>query len=571
MLWYNTFMEKESIKNRVILPIIDFLVVAFLIGSMSYFIVSVRATDLSYPISDNWDVAFIDDAGYRRLGSVNLDEFNFTRDYGRVKSMSLSRRFGGDELEYSTLRVYLMAADVRVFLDGNVIYSSMDEDGRLNDGRGYAFVDIPYRSSGGAITVSVTARDEMGLLAIPEIALTPSAKSYAFYVHENWPGILVSIFILMFGIVVSVLSAVFRRLNTDYARVYEVGMFSIFGGIWLLSSLNVPLLFGMDPAKNSTIGYIAVSVVFLPLLSLDIRTRSAFSARDEGIIKKVIYINMIVAVILAILHFSGILSYVSSVPVLHLMYVVNCILILTVGVGRFSDMKLDERIYHVDFVFMILAGFVYMAIYYLRTFFRIVPMEYTETWFPAATFVFVVVQLIAYLVHIYGMLLNRAEEEALEHLAYNDALTGLYNRARAEDDFKALDEGDAPYAFINIDLNGLKTINDERGHAQGDVFIASFANILREVFGGACSCVRMGGDEFLVIVGADKMDETDDLIIRMEDFEKQVSKDLSFEVDAAYGVAKSTEMEHPVAEQIFRLADERMYEMKKATKKGRLA
>ena len=81
--------------------------------------------------------------------------------------------------------------------------------------------------------------------------------------------------------------------------------------------------------------------------------------------------------------------------------------------------------------------------------------------------------------------------------------------------------------------------------------------------------MRMGGDEFLVIMPDMHIAKLDGLIEEMEKKEREESRHMSFEIDAAYGVAKSSEMEKPVAEQLYSIADQRMYEMKVASKKAR--
>ena len=122
---------------------------------------------------------------------------------------------------------------------------------------------------------------------------------------------------------------------------------------------------------------------------------------------------------------------------------------------------------------------------------------------------------------------------------------------------------------MDLDLNGLKKINDECGHAQGDVLISSFGHILFDVFGDVGTCVRMGGDEFLVIVKEEFMDSVEELVEKLKEAEKKASEDMPFDIDAAYGVIKSTEMEDPRAEHLFSMVDKRMYDMKQASKKGR--
>ena len=67
------------------------------------------------------------------------------------------------------------------------------------------------------------------------------------------------------------------------------------------------------------------------------------------------------------------------------------------------------------------------------------------------------------------------KEEAMseiKHLAYHDYLTGTYNRRFFDESFAAMNhEGNRPLAVIVGDINGLKLINDNFGHAAGDELI----------------------------------------------------------------------------------------------------
>ncbi len=93
---------------------------------------------------------------------------------------------------------------------------------------------------------------------------------------------------------------------------------------------------------------------------------------------------------------------------------------------------------------------------------------------------------------------ERAEADAL-----TDGLTGLYNR-RAWDQLLATEEGRCrryghPATVVAVDLDGLKEVNDNLGHAQGDELIRRAADALRRTFRDQDVVARVGGDEFLVL------------------------------------------------------------------------
>jgi GGDEF domain-containing protein len=80
----------------------------------------------------------------------------------------------------------------------------------------------------------------------------------------------------------------------------------------------------------------------------------------------------------------------------------------------------------------------------------------------------------------------------------------------------------------------------------------------------------MSGDEFIVLVrGMGNIVRIDDALAALIEDEAKISAGESYVMDAAYGVAKSMELLEPDAESVYRMADDRMYEMKVASQKGR--
>jgi diguanylate cyclase len=112
------------------------------------------------------------------------------------------------------------------------------------------------------------------------------------------------------------------------------------------------------------------------------------------------------------------------------------------------------------------------------------------------------------------ILRNAAAAERIERLAYFDALTELPNRQRCIDMAERLfaDAADAQHqvAIIYFDLNSFKRVNDTFGHSVGDAVLKNVADKLARVLApfqaahDSISVARFGGDEFVVLVGADQ-------------------------------------------------------------------
>ncbi|MCP5268518.1 MAG: diguanylate cyclase [Zoogloeaceae bacterium] len=95
-------------------------------------------------------------------------------------------------------------------------------------------------------------------------------------------------------------------------------------------------------------------------------------------------------------------------------------------------------------------------------------------------------------------------EERYRHLAYHDPLTQLPNRRlltdRLEQSIREAVRYHGKIALLLLDLDGFKQINDQHGHAAGDLVLAVVAERLREVVREADTVARMGGDEFVVLL-----------------------------------------------------------------------
>jgi diguanylate cyclase (GGDEF)-like protein len=159
------------------------------------------------------------------------------------------------------------------------------------------------------------------------------------------------------------------------------------------------------------------------------------------------------------------------------------------------------------------------------------------------------------------------ETDLLSRLAMTDPLTGLANRRVGEERLRAeisrSERRGYSLSAILFDLNDFKHINDTLGHAAGDEALKAFADRLRRVVRPSDVAVRLGGDEFLLLLPECPENHAPVLLERIGEVQAFFNG-TRFPVKYAAGVASFVRGQSP--EQFLAQADEALYAAKRAAK-----
>jgi diguanylate cyclase (GGDEF)-like protein len=157
----------------------------------------------------------------------------------------------------------------------------------------------------------------------------------------------------------------------------------------------------------------------------------------------------------------------------------------------------------------------------------------------------------------------------LRNLAMIDPLTGLYNRRFAEQRLAAevarSERRGHPLTVLTLDLNNFKEINDTYGHPAGDQVLQEFASRLNKVIRGSDLAVRLGGDEFLVVLPECTLEQLKLVLDRLSSFELDW-QGKKIPVTFSAGWRDYQKGDRP--EEMLARADEALYEGKRASKKA---
>jgi diguanylate cyclase (GGDEF)-like protein len=170
------------------------------------------------------------------------------------------------------------------------------------------------------------------------------------------------------------------------------------------------------------------------------------------------------------------------------------------------------------------------------------------------------------LVSISDITARKKAERYLTYLGTHDVLTGVFNRGYFEDELNRLGKSRRfPVSILIADLDGLKDANDRHGHAAGDELLRRTAEVFKASVRAEDVVARIGGDEFAVILA-----ETDEIsgASAIERIQRLLALNNTFyqgsRLSISMGLATGEQGDN--LEDVQRLADDRMYQMKRRHK-----
>ena len=157
---------------------------------------------------------------------------------------------------------------------------------------------------------------------------------------------------------------------------------------------------------------------------------------------------------------------------------------------------------------------------------------------------------------------RKKAEAYLEYLGKHDVLTQLRNRAFYVEELNRITrKGPWPLAVVTIDLNGLKLVNDEQGHAAGDALLRRVGEVLAKTVDPSVCAARIGGDEFTLLLPGTDERGAHALIDRLTSVVEMNNQFYSGQpLSLAMGVASCTSGDQ--VEATLHKADQAMYEEK---------
>ena len=398
--------------------------------------------------------------------------------------------------------------DFCVKMNGRVVYAFSPTPVLHNiAGRSYGscFHHIPIPASCAGGTIEIVARpdytDNSSFFSL--LSLGNSGAYYERFMQRNLPPFLLCVLIFFFGIIMLLLALTIRGVQGGSYDLLSLGTLSIMLGAWSAMETLVPQLL-----TGATVFYHGFNYLLLILMPYPaVQFVNSQLDRPRRLWPRIAF--WVVTGDLAFcsaLNFLGIRDFHECLPLIHSIFVVTVtsfVVLLWKNAREARKRRASAGSRPMLAAFLIFMGLCMLDLWrYVATdrgsddagyFMRIGLLFY------------VVILFIRSLQHILERMKLASEAEAIRRVAYTDTLTGLGNRAaflsKERELETAVRSGELPEVLVcQMDINDLKYVNDNFGHACGDAYIRTAADLIAAAFGSVGECYRIGGDEFTVFL-----------------------------------------------------------------------
>ncbi|SFC20022.1 GGDEF domain-containing protein [Butyrivibrio sp. YAB3001] len=519
-------------------------------------------------LDDGWTITHV---GYTYT-PASLPETNIgIANKGDV--ITLSRTLDDYDLDPATIHFRSILSTVDIYLDDSLIYTfghDYVEKGSMLP-KFQHFVNLPLDYPGKEIRIVITATENNAFSGLSPVIVGNKEDISRSKAQNGRLSIVIGVFLDMFGFMLLVLSPFLLFASAHDSSIVYSGLISILMGTYILCFNDLFFLFSDIPSFYTFLEYFCLYMIPGGILLF-------LAAAKQVLGKKVTIaigvINFIFAFATAILHVTNVVHICHFVTALHIIsitegiYVVVSLIVSTLHRRKHPDdfytKSMSTNVLLVGLLLLLVFSIIDIVKFNVLKFFEAGEVNTNINFMTIGAFLFIICLVLNYFFHCIEYISATNTKHQLEGLAYNDSLTGLYNRSKCE---LTLAELTGNYTIISIDLDYLKYTNDNYGHSEGDKLIHGFGMILKNSFTDASLIGRMGGDEFIVILPYIDNGRTEKDLVTMSDLMTyRNTLESRIKYSASYGYASSDDellKDISSAQNVYLLADSRMYKMKK--------
>lgn len=464
--------------------------------------------------------------------------------------------------EETILYLNLKSLNLEAFVDGRCVYKSEQyAEHFFGQTPGSFFAEIPLRTtdSGKEIILKATNpyNDDSGKITMAYIG--NSRDIIKNEIGTILPGFIVCVLITFLGLIFAL---AFIPMWMHRAVGTELLYFALFAfniGVFMLTDCKFFQLIYPDAHFCHMVAETHMMLIAVPLFLF---LNKMYSSCNDIMVYCMSIMCSFNFIICYVLNISENMDYHESVWITHTTYVVGIIFLIIV-LAKELIRNAKATMYHNIGIFSICAAAL-LDIVMLKT-----GKSFETTFFTRiGVLVFICLEGIQIFLRFFKQYREAMKTKLVSRLAYHDGLTELLNRTSFTEDIQKLSKNESVKAVIAMyDVNNLKQINDNYGHAAGDKMIITVAKEMEKILGPLGKCYRIGGDEFVFISDESCTEET------FSEASAALMKNLAETETSAFFAPITVAMGYSVAagadrslDEVISDADSKMYSNKKQMK-----
>ncbi len=428
--------------------------------------------------------------GYRTLTDYTYEQVaDNTTELGVKDTFSFVLDAKGEQGQ--SLMFHTVHEQVEVYVNGELVLSKKPEYA-IGKTPGNFWVSIPLVEDGiKEITVCMIPVYKASVGSVPTFYLGTQSGVFISVFRRQFIPAFVAVALLVLGIVFIGYSIYTGRSVNKNRNLVTLGIFAINLGAWKISDLvSLDIIF-----PDSRL------LAYLPLMFLMFLTvpflwflKDRFHNPNEPIWHILCLASMIAIVCSAVLQLMNVADLRETIVLHHMIMVCSMFVVAFMTAREVIRFGFNTK----NKVTLACSSICMAGLIFDMVSFYITKGQNEYLFSMIAFFGYTLLSGVIYFKDTEALLHRGIKAEEYKKKAYVDQLTGVYNRTAfadhtARDDFKK--EG---CVLVMMDLNGLKSCNDNHGHYKGDKYLIESTKIIKKVFGD--ECYRMGGDEFCVIL-----------------------------------------------------------------------
>lgn len=546
----NNIDLKKKIEKMIFLLLMVYIIIVVLIGAFKHKVV--QKEDLL----KNWTL-YVD--GKKIDTKVDIDNKVKNVKSGSelvyVKKINKKKNF-----LYPVLQGAYMDSEIKIYIDGKKIGDKPYIKSIL--GRKYFEEEITGKYDKKEMKIKIKVKDSTKKTFISKLEIIDEVSILRTKFVEDIESVLVGAICLIFGIIVIIVTSLIKNKNDDVKRFFWFAMIFVCLGVFLYARMDVcEFIF-----PNNIITEIMIYMVLIGIIPCVYMVHTYLLKSEEN--KKLLKtgFGLFTGVIVMLQGLKSVIRVnVGNFNIVVIALVAEVILLIYIAIREQKLSNMIDRLFY-NGMFILYGTFLTVLVGYFLVDYN----TFTNVSINIMHHVIIgliLIGIVNYSYKIKEYMDSITEGKILSTMAYTDPLTGIMNRNKYEDEIEEIKRHNIKrFTVIIFDLNNLKLLNDKKGHDVGDAYIKSFSKVLRIGFGDEGFVARIGGDEFVTII-KNKYIEVEENIDAMQGLLQDMMKSyVDEEVSFAYGVASSTRKRVLDIEEVIKIADEKMYELKKKQK-----